>query len=514
MQHSARPAGLWALPCLLIAGFVTSSGQSLSSRSATQPPVERTGEITASSRSSSPADARSFTPSELKLPILRLAISAESLGESSNPVQSTLNLSSPDESISYLPGTGGQDNTLAVWLSETGREAPKKSYELELSSSADLLGAMGLKCVARSVGCGPTKRYLLLANYGDGTLLRNWSAASLAEALSEHVNNAGPTPPTRHAAAPHSLFVELFLRDVYQGCYQLVEESIDKSQTTGLVLRASPYSTVQISTAESAPLNVEDLTPASDGDASSAAIQERVRAAELALPEQSSGEQARSWRSHLDGYAAVDSFLLDEIMGPAHTTRQPKGMLVSRLQDSSLLSLGFVLNFAHSSGNDPFGSLRDPSSPFIETQSAWYSRLFADPSFRSAAKDRWNELTSDGSLTHWLASIAQQSDRIRQGRKNDAERWIANGSPVAANTTQAKRRTRGGCIVSDLGYAPHSVYRCPSQWEGIYEDNDASSHRPTRRKRSCNSDSEGSRQQSRGCRQFQLRERRSRPERS
>jgi hypothetical protein len=77
---------------------------------------------------------------------------------------------------------------------------PKKPYSLKLDTKASLLGM-------------PThKRWNLLANYSDKTLLRTEVAFKMGEILEDGLNW---TPRSRH--------IQLYLNNEYQGVYQLVE---------------------------------------------------------------------------------------------------------------------------------------------------------------------------------------------------------------------------------------------------------------------------------------------------
>ena len=114
---------------------------------------------------------------------------------------------------------------------------PKLAYHVSLNTSLDLLNVMGLQCPYVTNGkakpaCDKSKSYILLANYDDKTLLRDWSASALANAIP--IGNGflsspadSPSPSGTAALMPwaaHSLFVELYLNGAYQGNYQLIEE--------------------------------------------------------------------------------------------------------------------------------------------------------------------------------------------------------------------------------------------------------------------------------------------------
>ena len=82
-------------------------------------------------------------------------------------------------------------------------QMPKLPYHVKLNTSLDLLNTMGLACpyVTNNSGkpaCDKSKSYVLLANYDDKTLLRDWSASALANAI-PHVGNGYLTSPSQFA---------------------------------------------------------------------------------------------------------------------------------------------------------------------------------------------------------------------------------------------------------------------------------------------------------------------------
>lgn len=76
---------------------------------------------------------------------------------------------------------------------------PKKSYQFKLSSKVDVLGM------------GKHKTWLLIANYGDNSLMRNKLTYDLASEIGL-------------AYTQNSEWINLWIDDEYQGCYLLVEK--------------------------------------------------------------------------------------------------------------------------------------------------------------------------------------------------------------------------------------------------------------------------------------------------
>ena len=80
-------------------------------------------------------------------------------------------------------------------------ERPKKSYQIKLDTKTDLVGQ----------GAGAAKTWVLLANYGDRSLIRNHLALELAYQVGMK-------------DAPRSTFVDLYCNGEYLGTYQLCEK--------------------------------------------------------------------------------------------------------------------------------------------------------------------------------------------------------------------------------------------------------------------------------------------------
>ena len=183
----------------------------------------------------------SYVPPTVNLPIVRIDTGGTPIVDKTTDVPGTITITSADGSTVYLPSSTNTDNTATFHLHGNSTiSMPKKPYHVKLNTSLDLLSVMGLTCPyvtgKGAAVCDKSKSFDLLANYDDKTLLRDWAASALANAIPiggkylSEIATAGTTPPSPSGTAtvmpwaPHSLFVELYLNGAYEGNYQLIEE--------------------------------------------------------------------------------------------------------------------------------------------------------------------------------------------------------------------------------------------------------------------------------------------------
>lgn len=176
-------------------------------------------------------------PSQINLPIVTINTSGQPVVSKTVDVPGTITITSANGQTSYLPNSSDTDNTAVIHVhGHSTTYMPKLAYEFKLTTSLDLLDTMGLVCpYVTSKGkatCDKSKTYVLLANYDDKALLRDWSASALANAIpigNGYLNSPADSPSPSGTStlmpwASHSLFVELYLNGVYEGNYQLTEK--------------------------------------------------------------------------------------------------------------------------------------------------------------------------------------------------------------------------------------------------------------------------------------------------
>lgn len=271
---------------------------------------------------------------------------------------------------------------------------PKKPYRLRLKTAAPVLGM-------------PAERdWALLANFADKTLARNKVAMMLGEKLGM-------------AWTPRSRFVELRINGEYRGVYQVYEHvkvgparvnveppdpdvDTDAAKISGgwLLEVDKRYDEdacwdtpmgVPVCIKEPG-LDEDDLAdPAHPSSIQFAYIRNHVAEAEEAL------DAGDAWRKYFDGRAAIDWYLVNELMrnfdakvdvalGSSVYLHKPQG---------GPMAFGPLWDFDIGAGNIDFHPIASPQGWWIR-EGIWHRRLFADAGFRQDLHARWCTLERAG----------------------------------------------------------------------------------------------------------------------
>ena len=267
----------------------------------------------------------------------------------------------------------GRGNTTWTW--------PKKPYLIKLDQKESLLGMH------------KHKRWILLANFMDRTLMRNLVSMKVSSF-------------TRLAWTPHCVPVELVLNDKHVGSYLLIEQvRVDKnrvniSEEDGYLLELDfhydnevqwkdPHGgTVQWGAGSGIPFGVKYPDPDDITPAQLSYIQDYIFQAAEALYGPDFTDPKKGYAKYLDVDSFVDYWLVFEVMGN-HELGNPGSVFMHKDKDGKLVA-GPCWDF-------DWGILSYHTSPqartgLINEKAIWYSRLFQDPEFKAKVKARFQEL--------------------------------------------------------------------------------------------------------------------------
>ena len=424
-----------------------------------------------------------FSPSssQINLPIVTINTSGVPITSKTVDVNGTISITSADGATTYLPGSSDTDNTAIFHVhGNTTAVMPKLPYEMKLGTSVDLLNLMGLQCgYVTSSGkpaCDKSKTYVLLANYDDKSLLRDWAASALANAIpygngSNGYLSEAPGSPTPSGTsvlmpwAPHSIFVELYLNGQYEGNYQLIEKvnvdshrvdipELTETDTSGdlsggylMEIDDRQQEAYDFETPEQVAIGLTDpdFSPDPEVPAQTGYISQYVNTAEGVLfgPEYTDPEQG--WRAYFDEASLVNFYIVNDVLGNADGGAFFSSDYLYKTVDNPLLYMGPVWDFDIAAGNVNYQPIVSPTVPWMQVEAIWYKQLFTDPTFAADVQTQWNTLKNNGVFTTWISSIEQQSTVLTQSAQNNFTRWPMVGETVwpnpSAQTTYAQSVT-------------------------------------------------------------------------
>ena len=318
-----------------------------------------------------------------------------------------------------IDGVGEYDDlaTVAIEIAGRGNSTwgyPKKPYKFRFDRRTGVLGMP------------EHKRWVLLANYIDRTLLRNDVAFYLGQR-------------TSLAWTPHGVFVELVFNGEHNGCYYLCEQiRIDENRlavnemppygemaagddiTGGYLLELDTYYD-EVNKFHSAvtglPVNVKAPDADEAGAPQIAYIRDYFNGAETALYGDGWLDPGTGYRNYMELQSCVDIYLVSELIYH-YEWIHPKSTYLYKDRGGKL-SAGPMwdydwLTFTLESGWHCRNCL-------------WYPRLFEDPEFRALVKERWQALYPAFAATGGY--ISSMGRLLRKSAELDWEMWPNRSGP-------------------------------------------------------------------------------------
>lgn len=322
-------------------------------------------------------------------------------------------------STMHLDGAGRFDDLEEVSLSIRGRgnstwEWPKKPYNLKLDSKASVLGMP------------KHKRWCLLANYMDRTLLRNRIAYYLAG-------------QTSLAWTPRCEFAEVFLNGQHLGQYLVAEHiKVDENRvditemtpadnsgeavTGGYLMELDFHfdNVWQWHTAFGVPFSVKSPDEEELTQEQFAWIKTHITEVEQSLYGDGFADPVTGYRRYLNEESFVDYWLVYELT-VNHELANPGSVYLHKDRGGRIFA-GPVWDF-------DWGTFSYNASPAAQyglfmTHAWWYRRLFEDEGFRRKAAERWQTL-KPRFLTALDYIESQRADIARSAAVNFAKWTIS-----------------------------------------------------------------------------------------
>lgn len=283
----------------------------------------------------------------------------------------------------------------------------KKSFSLKLDKKTDLCGM------------GKSKKWALLGNAYDKSLLRTTAAFNLGSKLT----NLAWTPKVKP--------VDLYINGSYRGAYQLVERiAIDQQRVNIDKLENGPGNdpsgannsapnvtggyVLEWDFRKGADHNVKvgshgyvGIKEPEDEDDGSGITKQQVSyidnyldAADGALYAKNFTDDNKGWKAYIDEKSAVDYYIAQEIMKPVDAQMWASVYMYKprngKLQFGPMWDYDLAAGSANRAGNTVGSTgwyLRNPvTTTAKQSSTTWFNRLNEDPDFRSAVANRWKQV--------------------------------------------------------------------------------------------------------------------------
>ena len=276
--------------------------------------------------------------------------------------KATVRIFKADGTLDYDGSTSVKGRGNSTWT-----QFPKKPYALKLDSKSEILGM------------AKHKRWCLLANWMDRTLIRNAVAFEIAR-------------KTDLAWTPSGQFVELVLNGKHNGNYFLCEQvKVDKNRVNlsdaGFLMEIDEWFDEAFkfrSAINNVPWQFKDPDEVTEADVAS--MQEYVNNFEAALYDDTRFA-AREYRNYIDSDSFADWWLANELARNGDVN-QPKSIYISKEPDG-VLTAGPVWDFdwgtfipAEYTSGGVYNY--DCTGPRF-----YINRIRRDSAFRSLVKQRW-----------------------------------------------------------------------------------------------------------------------------
>ena len=319
-----------------------------------------------------------------------------------------------------LVGAEGYDDLIEVAGNMKGRgnyswSAEKKPYGLKFNKKTDLLGM------------GKAKKWVLIANYWDKTMLRNYITLTLAADMGLKY-----TTEVR--------FIDLYVNGVYRGNYLLTEkveigkERVNIDDENGGVLfeieqeyRHNSECDYCHQTPSGVHLTYKEPEYESDEEGeifNTAFIQNMMNTMNPILDtiDASLSQGYDAYSKYIDVQSFVDWYILNEF------TKNYDSQFVTSCYcyydpKDGLLHMGPAWDYDTCYGNQSGDGYGVPEGYLISTGSPWYRMLMSDESFLKLVKERWTELKANGTIYSCMQNILNGSKLIAASQVLNNEAW-------------------------------------------------------------------------------------------
>ncbi len=287
---------------------------------------------------------------------------------------------------------------------------PKKPYKIEFGSKYGLLGL------------APSKEWVLLANYLDGSLMLNAVSFKIGELLQMPFSN-------------HAVPVDLWLNDSYEGNYMLTEQIEVKENRVDIGDDGLLISLDQViddddqyfySAIFGLPVIVKD--PKNLTTAQMTTIEAEFTALENAIADPDFPNNGYGQLLDID---AMADYLLAQLLTGNEEINHPKSTYMFKSRNGKY-TMGPLWDFDWAySFEEGQGHFSNPDRPLFwegdATGNRFFKKIYSDPAVRSAMAQKWQQFKA-GPYATLLQYIEDYAANIRESRAADHALW-QTGNP-------------------------------------------------------------------------------------
>ena len=285
----------------------------------------------------------------------------------------------------FIDGSGcGEDDFEASDIQIKGRgnsswALPKKPYTIKLSSKEKILGLP------------KSKKWVLIANHSDKTLLRNYFASYLGNSIFNSVWN------------PSFKQVHLIVNGSYQGVYLLGEQiKIEKNRVNikdiseteldvgGFIFEINKRLDEEFNFKTERGVCISLKDPDSVSEEIQSKVVSVIQAAEDVLFSDDFADAANSYTSCFDIDSVIDWYIVNELTKNVDAANFSSIYLYYDASDR-LIHMGPNWDFDISCGNVNYCGCDTYDGLYIKENSVWIKRMFLDEAFAEKVNARWNE---------------------------------------------------------------------------------------------------------------------------
>ena len=333
--------------------------------------------------------------------------------------------------IIYADGTMIQEETGTSRLrGNASISFPKKPYRIKFDESHRMFKNSDMRSPAKA------KKWTLINNYGDKSLMRNLVAFEIARRMGQKY-------------VPWSKPVDVIVNGEYRGCYQLTDQiSVDKNRvditemgtadiegeelTGGYLLELDGYASQEISWFTSAFGNPVTIKSPSDDDIvpeQSEYIRREFNLMEAKILASNFDDPVLGFRSKLDEKSLQQYFLTEELVGNPDAFWS---CYMSKERNEDFFRVGPVWDFDLAFDNDSrYYPNRNYSDYFSLARGgagnsrALLKRIFTDQIFCDSLRTLWETARQERGITEEsiIAYIDSTAQELQQSQRLNFMRW-------------------------------------------------------------------------------------------